>query len=67
MKIEDLDKILTTTSNWLWLFEVFICLTFIPVICFSIFATNNKLDKLIKLNTPEYVNVVPEIVITEKR
>ena len=27
----------------------------------------NKIDKLIELNTPEYINVVPEPVLIEKR
>ena len=33
----------------------------------SIIQINTKIDKLIELNTPEYINVVPESVLIEKR
>lgn len=36
------------------------------VITYSQKQVIKRLDKLIELNTPEYINVIPDVVITEK-
>ena len=36
------------------------------LICLWFNTIEQKLDKLIELNTPEFVNVIPDVVITEK-
>ena len=42
-----------------------ILIIILAVMIFSVNSVNKKIDKLIEVNTPEYLNVLPKDVIKE--